>query len=66
MPLYYDLHQSAVSKPANVVLKSNLRVYLKDSETCECKSDTGDEDTLQLSLYEMLSRVSFLPFKEGE
>ena len=50
-----------------MLLKSNLRVYLKRSEACECKSEADDDqDNLQLSLYDVLSRVSFLPLKEGE
>lgn len=70
MSLYYDLKASSINKPGNTIFKSNLRVYLKKAsdDACECKSDSdeNEDNQLKLSLFEILSKVTFLPFEEGE
>jgi len=65
LSLYFDLQQSmGISDPSSSIVKSQLRVYSKsidDEDACECKSKNDEQ--LNLSLYKVLSKNTFLPFK---
>ena len=58
LSIYYDLQHSSIN--ANTIFGSNLRVYLKKTNNCECKLNA--DQLIQLSLYDAPSKVTFTPF----